>query len=97
MSNSKKEPETLSVMLKSGSDVKSPFEQKRVKEIKQLSSKVCKSGHWIFDFVAFYFSHFDNLPRLLCIIVVFEPRHKKTCLRGFGLSKTQTGLLSYRG
>ena len=26
----------------------------------------------------------------------FEPRHKKTCLRGFLPGKTQTGLLSYR-
>ena len=26
----------------------------------------------------------------------FEPRHEKTCLRGFRPSKTQTSLLSYR-
>ena len=26
----------------------------------------------------------------------YEPRHKKTCLRGFRPCKTQTGLLSYR-
>ena len=26
----------------------------------------------------------------------FEPRHEKTCLRGFRPSKTQAGLISYR-
>ena len=26
----------------------------------------------------------------------YEPRHKKTCLRGFRPGKTQTGMLSYR-
>ena len=39
VSNSKKDPETLSMMLKT-SEAKSPFEQKRVKEIKQLNTKV---------------------------------------------------------
>ena len=29
-------------------------------------------------------------------ISYFEPRHEKTCLRGFWLSTTQTSLLSYR-
>ena len=39
VSNSKKDPETLSMLLKSG-EAKSPFEQKRVKEIKHLNTKV---------------------------------------------------------
>ena len=27
---------------------------------------------------------------------LIEPRHEKTCIRGFRPGKTQTGLLSYR-
>ena len=30
------------------------------------------------------------------IVNLFEPRHEKTCLRGFRPGETQTGLLSYR-
>ena len=30
------------------------------------------------------------------VCVLNEPRHEKTCLRGFQPGKTQTGLLSYR-
>ena len=32
----------------------------------------------------------------ILFIRLYEPRHKKTCLRGFRPGKTQTGLLSYR-
>ena len=36
-------------------------------------------------------------PELLGDLKVsYEPRHEKTCLRGFRPGKTQTGLLSYR-
>ena len=30
------------------------------------------------------------------VLFRIEPRHKKTCTRGFRPSKTQTGLFSYR-
>ena len=30
------------------------------------------------------------------VLLLYEPRHEKTCLRGFRPGKTQTGLLSYR-
>ena len=30
------------------------------------------------------------------LLYLHEPRHEKTCLRGFRPGKTQTGLLSYR-
>ena len=31
------------------------------------------------------------------IVQLLEPRHEKTCIRGFRSGNTQTGLLSYRG
>ena len=30
------------------------------------------------------------------MVLIYEPHHKKTCLRGLRPGKTQTGLLSYR-
>ena len=32
----------------------------------------------------------------VCRLIFNEPRHEKTCLRGFRPGKTQTSLLSYR-
>ena len=48
--------------------------------------------------------HFDNLIVYIKVgLVMFtkqpyanEPRHEKTCLRGFRPGKTKTGLLSFR-
>ena len=33
---------------------------------------------------------------LRIIVLIIEPGHEKTCLRGLRLVETQTGLLSYR-
>ena len=39
--------------------------------------------------------HFDAIAwRREGWSIIIEPRHEKTCLRGFGPGKTQTGLLS---
>ena len=37
----------------------------------------------------------DVLTTIGLIITVFEPRHEKTCFRGFRPGKTQTGLRSH--
>ena len=37
-----------------------------------------------------------NFTFLSVIILLYEPRHEKTCLRGFRPGKTQTSLLSHR-
>ena len=35
-------------------------------------------------------------PSTWCQIILYEPRHEKTCLQGFWPAKTQTSLISYR-
>ena len=43
-----------------------------------------------------YLSWFSEQKDFLSESFIFEPRHEKTCLRGFRPGKTHTGLLSYR-
>ena len=57
--------------------------------------KVSGTGNYI---PAFFFADLGNFTQLTATTtdIVNEPRHEKTCLRGFRPGKTQTGLLSYR-
>ena len=39
---------------------------------------------------------YENGKLPLSVELTCEPRHEKTCLRGFRPGKTQTGMLSFR-
>ena len=61
--------------------------------LKMVSLKINKS---IIIIIILLLSRLLFLHILVLTSIMIEPRHEKTCLRGFRPGKTQTGLRSHR-